>query len=91
MFLVELKFCYLVHPYLVTMEMLLMSVLLQFNGSDILSYQELRDSCQIPRKELAKQIQLLLDSKILEMEAGLSFLFGVHIHVIILEHVLVFS
>lgn len=69
--LVELKFGYLSRSYLVTMEMLLMSVLLQFNNSDVMSYQELHDSCQIPTKELAKQIQLLIDSKILEMEGTL--------------------
>lgn len=68
--LIDIKFCYLTRPYVVTMEMPLMCVLLQFNNLQHLSYQEVRENCQLSQKELIKQIQILINAKIVESEGA---------------------
>lgn len=55
-------------PHLVTTEILPASVLLQFNHADALVFGDLMDLCHLERQELTKQLQLLIESKILNME-----------------------
>jgi hypothetical protein len=42
-----------------------MSVLLSFNNSSSLSVKELQETTQLPEKELVKQVQSLLESKLI--------------------------
>lgn len=66
--LVELKFCYCKKPYVVTMELYMMGVLICFNNNDTLNYRDIRENCQLPNKELLKELQLLVDAKMLLAE-----------------------
>lgn len=42
-----------------------MSILLGFNNSSTLSIKELQENTQLPEKELIRQVQSLLESKLL--------------------------
>ncbi len=56
---------YLKRPYLVTMGTFQMAVVLSFNNSPSLTIKELQETTQIPEKELIKQVQSLLESKLI--------------------------
>lgn len=47
-----------------------MGVLLPFNSGDSLTFQELLDHSQMPDKELLKQIQAIMDSKLIVTEVS---------------------
>ena len=51
--------------YFVTVEMYLMAVLMPFNTTDTMTLSDLREITQLADKDLYKQLQLLVDSKIL--------------------------
>ena len=61
----EVKFLYLKKPYVMTMSALQMAVLLPYESQDTLTVKELESTTQLPKKELLKQIQSLVDSKML--------------------------
>ncbi|KAK7010319.1 cullin-2 [Biomphalaria glabrata] len=62
---VELKLCYLKKSYIVTMSTFQMATLLPFETSDSLHFSDIRTSTDLPEKELVKQLQTLVDTKIL--------------------------
>ncbi|KAH9488657.1 Cullin-2, partial [Bulinus truncatus] len=62
---VELKLCYLKKSYIVTMSTFQMATLLPFESSDSLHFSDIRTSTDLPEKELVKQLQTLVDTKIL--------------------------
>ena len=66
----ELKLSYLKKPYFVTMGMFHMGILLAFNNATSLPYKDLLESTQLPDKELTKQLQALLDTKLVSTEVG---------------------
>ena len=41
-----------------------MAILLLFNSSDILTFHDIRENTNLPEKELLKQLQTLIDTKI---------------------------
>jgi len=61
----ELRFTYLKKPYFVTMGTFHMGILLPFNNSESLSLKELLETTKLPEKELVKQLQSLIDVKII--------------------------
>jgi len=65
MIAVDLRFGYRKRPYIVTMEMHMMALLMPFNITDTMTWSDLREVTQLPDKDLHKQLQLLVDSKIL--------------------------
>lgn len=64
----ELKFNHLKRPYFVTMGSFQMAILLLFNNSDIQTFHDIRENTNLPEKELIKQLQTLLDTKIVSTE-----------------------
>nr|XP_022308592.1 cullin-2-like [Crassostrea virginica] len=64
----ELKFNHLKRPYFVTMGSFQMAILLLFNSSDILTFHDIRENTNLPEKELLKQLQTLIDTKIVSTE-----------------------
>ncbi|XP_033762061.1 cullin-2-like isoform X2 [Pecten maximus] len=60
----ELKFNYLKRPFIVTMGTFHMAMLLLYNTCDRLTFTELMDNTKLPEKELVKQIQGLIDTKL---------------------------
>ncbi len=60
----ELKMTYLKKPYFVTMGTFHMGVLLPFNNAESLNLRDLLDSTQMPEKELVKQLQVLVEAKL---------------------------
>lgn len=67
-FSAELKFNHLKRPYFVTMGSFQMAILLLFNNSDIQTFHDIRENTNLPEKELIKQLQTLLDTKIVSTE-----------------------
>ena len=67
-FSVDLRLGYCKRPYFVTMEMHMMAILMPFNHADTMTFNDLRDFTQLPDKELVKQLQLLVDSRILQSQ-----------------------
>lgn len=61
----ELKLNYLKKPYIVTMGSFQMAVLLFFNVSETVTYKEILAHTQLPEKDLAKQVQSLIDAKLI--------------------------
>jgi cullin 2 len=59
---------YLKKPYSVTMGTFQMSILLGFNNSTTLGIKELQEFSQLPEKELIKQVQSLVESKIVILQ-----------------------
>lgn len=55
-------------PYFVTMGSFQMAILLLFNNSDIQTFHDIRENTNLPEKELIKQLQTLLDTKIVSTE-----------------------
>lgn len=56
---------YLDKPYLVTVGLFQMAILLQYNDCDALSAEEVRERTDLEEKDWNRQIQPLLDSKLL--------------------------
>lgn len=50
-----------------------MAILLLFNNADNLTFRELMETSQLPDKELVKQLQVLVESKILITEVSAFF------------------
>ncbi|CAL1537603.1 unnamed protein product [Lymnaea stagnalis] len=68
---VELKLCYLKKSYIVTMSTFQMATLLPFENADSLPFSDIRTSTNLPEKELIKQLQTLVDTKILNSKDNL--------------------
>ncbi|XP_052826531.1 cullin-2 [Octopus bimaculoides] len=66
--LADVRFNYLKKTYTVTMGTYHMAILLLFNNAESLTFRELMDSSQLPEKELSKQLQVLVESKIILTE-----------------------
>ena len=49
-----------------------MAILLLFNSSDILTFHDIRENTNLPEKELLKQLQTLIDTKIVSTEVRAS-------------------
>ena len=52
-------------PYFTSMGTFQMGVMLPFNSADSLTFQELLESVRLPDKELIKQIQSLIEAKLI--------------------------
>ena len=63
---------YLKKPYIVTLGTFHMGILLPFNNSATLSFRDIEDSSQLPSKELVKQMQVLVDAKLVTAEVRTS-------------------
>jgi cullin 2 len=85
---------YLKRPYVITMGTFQMAVLLCLNTTLVISVKELQESTQLPEKDLVKQVQSLLDAKILVLHRGnevdtdkvridISLLFFIYLFIII--------
>ena len=59
---------YLKKPYFVTMGTFHMGILLPFNNTETLSFRELFESTQLPERELVKQLQALVETKLITTE-----------------------
>lgn len=68
----ELKLNYLKKSYIVTMGSFQMAILLMFNDSETVSYKEISRHTQLSEKEMPKQIQSLVDAKLLNVEGAVS-------------------
>ncbi|KAJ8313728.1 hypothetical protein KUTeg_008289 [Tegillarca granosa] len=68
----ELKFNHLKRPYFVTMGTFHMAVLLLFNNCDCLTFKDLLDNTKLPSKELSKQLESLLETKIISTEGDIN-------------------
>ena len=66
----DIRFNYLKRPYSVTMGTFQMAVLLSFNKGLSLTIKELHETTQLPEKELIKQVQSLIEAKILSVTAS---------------------
>ncbi|CAH1238019.1 CUL2 [Branchiostoma lanceolatum] len=61
----EIRTCFLKKSYIITLSMYQMAVLLLFNGSDKLTMAEIQSSTQMAEGELGKNVQSLVDAKLL--------------------------
>ena len=61
----ELKLNYLKKPYIVTMGSFQMAVLLLFNMSESVTYKEILTHTQLHERDLVKQVQSLVDAKLI--------------------------
>ena len=66
----DVRVNYLKRPYSVSMGTFQMAILLCFNNSVTLSVKDLQENTQLPEKELVKQVQSLLESKLLIIPNG---------------------
>ncbi|XP_023933316.1 cullin-2 [Lingula anatina] len=64
----ELKLNYLKKQYFINMGTFHMGILLLFNNTDSLTLQDILDSTHLPEKELTKQLQTLLETKLITCE-----------------------
>ncbi|CAF0772886.1 unnamed protein product [Brachionus calyciflorus] len=64
----DIKLNYLKKHYSVTMGTFQMSVLLGFNNSITLTIKELQETTQLPEKELIRQVQSLIEAKLLMIQ-----------------------
>ncbi|GFR87398.1 cullin-2-like [Elysia marginata] len=67
---VELKLGYLKKSYIVTMSTFQMATLFPFEVNNSLLFSEIQTSTNLPDKELCKQLQTLVDTKILICDEG---------------------
>lgn len=72
----ELKFCYLKKPYFVTMSTYQMAILLLFQTADTQSYGEVQESTKLNDEQLVKQVQSLVESKLLLTDNVSYFLYA---------------
>jgi len=68
----ELKLNYLKKPYFISMGTFHMGMMLAFNNSVTLSFKELLENTQLPEKELSKQLQALVDTRLITTEGEVS-------------------
>ncbi|KAL5007129.1 hypothetical protein ScPMuIL_015935 [Solemya velum] len=68
----ELKVNHLKRPYFVTMGTFHMTIILLFNSSDSHTFREILDHTQLPDSELSKQLQCLIDTKIIVTEGDVT-------------------
>ncbi|KAG8188555.1 hypothetical protein JTE90_007163 [Oedothorax gibbosus] len=61
----ELKLGYLKKSYIVTMSTFQMAILLLYESADILPYSEIQENTKLSEEQLVKQIQSLVESKLL--------------------------
>ncbi|PRD27356.1 UNVERIFIED_CONTAM: Cullin-2 [Trichonephila clavipes] len=61
----ELKLCYLKKSYIVTMSTYQMAILLLYETADEVAYSEILENTKLSDEQLTKQIQSLLESKLL--------------------------
>lgn len=66
----DIRLTYLKKPYSVTMGTFQMACLLGFNQASTLTIRELQEFSQLPEKELVKQVQSLLEAKLLLIYGG---------------------
>jgi DNA-binding IclR family transcriptional regulator len=59
------RFGFRKRPYVVTMEMFTMAILLAFNTADKLHFRELVEVTQLSKNELLRQLHMLVNAKIL--------------------------
>jgi cullin 2 len=64
----DIRLTYLKRPYSITMSIFQMSILLCFNSSLSLNVKDIQETTQLPFKELIKQIQSLVDSKLINKD-----------------------
>ena len=64
---------YLKKPYFVSMGTFQMAVLLPYESQDTLTIKELQTTTQLPEKELVKQVQSLVEAKILLADVSMAF------------------
>ncbi|XP_041365909.1 cullin-2-like [Gigantopelta aegis] len=69
---VDMKFNYTKRVYFVTMGTFHMAILLLYSNTTSLSFKEIEQHTQLPEKELVKQLQALVDAKILEVQAEIT-------------------
>jgi len=62
---VEVRLGYRKRPFIATMELHMMALLMPFNSADSMTLYDLQEITQLPDKDLMKQLQLLVDSRIL--------------------------
>lgn len=67
----ELKFNHLKKPYFVTMGSYNMAIMLQFNQAESLTLQDISAATQLPEKELIRQMQALVEAKIIFTEVSI--------------------
>lgn len=63
----DVRLTYLKRPYAITMGTFQMAILLCLNSQTSISVKELQESTQLPEKDLIKQVQSLLESKIITL------------------------
>ena len=56
-------------PYAITMGTFQMAILLCLNNSASVSIKDIQESTQLPEKELIKQVQSLIESKLLIIQS----------------------
>ena len=66
----ELKFNHLKKSYFVTMGTYHMAIMLLFNTVDEVPFQQIVDHTQLPEKDLIKQLQTLVEAKILLVQVS---------------------
>jgi len=66
----DVRLTYLKRPYVITMGTFQMAVLLCLNNTLSITIKELQESTQLPEKDLVKQVQSLLDAKILNLKSA---------------------
>jgi len=48
----------------------MMAILMPFNNADVMTLNDLREITQLPDKDLMKQLQMLVDSRILQSKVS---------------------
>lgn len=66
MFSGDLKLTYLKKPYVISMQTFQMAILLLFEKTNELLGRDIQESVQIPGDQLLKQLQSLIDAKLLK-------------------------
>lgn len=62
----DLKLTYLKKPYVISMQTFQMAILLLFEKTNELLGRDIQESVQIPGDQLLKQLQSLIDAKLLK-------------------------
>lgn len=60
-----MKLTYLKKPYIISMQTFQMAILLLFEKTDELTGRDIQEGIQLPADQLQKQIQSLIDAKLL--------------------------
>lgn len=63
----EVRLTYLKRPYIITMGTFQMAILLCLNATTTITVKDLLESTQLPEKDLIKQVQSLIDAKIITL------------------------